>query len=86
MKKKEELGLSDFFVSVFPDPLRIRTYNLDGNDFIQISLKELNANLHPKEDELSFFDHYIMNLPALAPEFLSILQTLFDFELIDKFF
>jgi tRNA (guanine37-N1)-methyltransferase len=42
----------------------VKTYNMDGRAFIKKSVQDLYAN------ETKTFDHFVMNLPATAIEFL----------------
>jgi tRNA (guanine37-N1)-methyltransferase len=50
----------------------VTPFNLDGREFIRQSLKELNKNpdLNLSAGTIAVFDHYVMNLPATAIEFL----------------
>ncbi|CEI85927.1 Putative tRNA (guanine(37)-N1)-methyltransferase [Rhizopus microsporus] len=45
----------------------IHPYNMDGREFIRQAVKDLQAT---SENEWKTFDHFVMNLPATAIEFL----------------
>lgn len=45
----------------------IYPYNLDGRAFIKQAVKDLQET---SKDEWKTFDHFVMNLPATALEFL----------------
>lgn len=64
---------------------KIHPYNLDGRDFIKKAVKDLGKNLNALDQtkmtkpmdtvtntlaEFRTFNHFIMNLPATAIEFL----------------
>jgi len=51
-------------------PNRITVYNLDGREFIQRAVKELDKLNEGR------FDHFIMNLPAIAYQFLDVFSEL----------
>lgn len=50
----------------------LKVFNMDGGEFIRNSFLMLNSS----SPDVSFFDHYIMNLPALAPQFLKYFNGL----------
>ena len=59
----------------------MRAYNLDGREFIQQAVKDLdaalNATAEPKpKHTFKTFDHFVMNLPATAIEFLGTFRLL----------
>ncbi|KAI8969335.1 Met-10+ like-protein-domain-containing protein [Mycotypha africana] len=61
-------------------PDRIFPYNLDGRAFIRQAVKDLhNARLQQNNNESDWktFDHFVMNLPATAIEFLDTFRGLF---------
>lgn len=47
----------------------IKTYNLDGREFIRNAVRDLQATA---QGEWKTFDHFVMNLPATAIEFLGM--------------
>lgn len=47
-------------------------HNMDGREFIRRSLETLRA----KEGDEASFDHYVMNLPAIAYQFLDVIAEL----------
>jgi tRNA (guanine37-N1)-methyltransferase len=57
---------------------KVTVYNMDGRDFIKQSLIDLNSDRKEKKrikldsSNIQTFDHYVMNLPASALEFLGI--------------
>ncbi|CAJ0747226.1 10189_t:CDS:10, partial [Entrophospora sp. SA101] len=54
---------------------KVHPYNLDGREFI----KNASENLRPSSDSSNFriFDHFVMNLPASAIEFLDVFKGLY---------
>jgi tRNA (guanine37-N1)-methyltransferase len=65
---------------------KVTVYNMDGRNFIKQSFKDLNSDKKEskrvKLDSLNIrtFDHYVMNLPATALEFLGMMD---DKDLLD---
>ena len=57
---------------------KIYPYNLDGRDFIKKAVQDLEENINVtgdfKTSEFRTFNHFIMNLPATAIEFLGKLK------------
>lgn len=51
---------------------RLLIHNIDGREFMRQSLETLRA----KEGEEAAFDHYVMNLPAIAYQFLDVMAEL----------
>ncbi|KAG2217308.1 hypothetical protein INT45_013004 [Circinella minor] len=51
----------------------IHTYNLDGREFIKKAVEDLQAT----SKEWKTFDHFVMNLPATAIEFLDTFHGLY---------
>ena len=56
---------------------RLKTYNMDGREFIKVATHEL-VNKTLQSGLLCVYSHVIMNLPALAIEFLDSFQGLFN--------
>jgi tRNA (guanine37-N1)-methyltransferase len=60
---------------------KIYPYNLDGRDFIKKAVQNLEENLNVTDDsktsEFRTFNHFIMNLPATAIEFLDAFKGLY---------
>ncbi|OUM67506.1 hypothetical protein PIROE2DRAFT_39963 [Piromyces sp. E2] len=57
---------------------KVFSYNLDGRDFIKNSLSYLNdKSIQKKVIEQLLFQHYVMNLPAIAIEFLDAFRGIF---------
>lgn len=52
---------------------KLLVHNMDGRDFIRESLKILRSSL---KDETVGFDHYVMNLPAIAYQFLDAIAEI----------
>ncbi|KAI8066018.1 guanine(37)-N1-methyltransferase [Thamnidium elegans] len=52
----------------------IHPYNMDGRAFIRQAVKDLQAT---SKDEWKTFDHFVMNLPATAIEFLDTFRGLY---------
>jgi tRNA (guanine37-N1)-methyltransferase len=52
----------------------IRPYNLDGRAFIQQAVRDLQST---NEHQWKTFDHFVMNLPAIAIEFLDTFRGLY---------
>ncbi|GAA5808026.1 hypothetical protein MFLAVUS_001408 [Mucor flavus] len=52
----------------------IYPYNMDGRAFIRQAVKDLQAT---SKDEWKTFDHFVMNLPATAIEFLDTFRGLY---------
>ncbi|KAG1461890.1 hypothetical protein G6F55_003305 [Rhizopus delemar] len=52
----------------------IRPYNLDGRAFIQQAVRDLQST---NEHQWKTFDHFVMNLPAIAIEFLDMFRGLY---------
>ncbi|XP_053115424.1 tRNA (guanine(37)-N1)-methyltransferase [Hemicordylus capensis] len=58
---------------------KVKVFNLDGRDFLQGPVKEeLAKQLASKERKCSL--HIVMNLPAMAVEFLDVFKSLLDGE------
>jgi tRNA (guanine37-N1)-methyltransferase len=51
----------------------IKVFNMDGREFIKESMKLLNDG---NQGESKVFDHYIMNLPAIAVNFLDAFTSM----------
>jgi tRNA (guanine37-N1)-methyltransferase len=59
---------------------RIRAYNLDGRDFVREIVDEVRKNFitrHENPNKSLMFTHVIMNLPAMAVQFLDVFKGLF---------
>ncbi|KAJ8663226.1 hypothetical protein O0I10_001403, partial [Lichtheimia ornata] len=54
----------------------IHTYNLDGREFIRRAVQDLQATAN-SDTEWKTFDHFVMNLPATAIEFLDAFRGLY---------
>lgn len=52
----------------------IYPYNMDGREFIRQAVKDLQAT---SANEFKTFDHFVMNLPATAIEFLDTFRGLY---------
>ncbi|RIA96453.1 Met-10+ like-protein [Glomus cerebriforme] len=61
---------------------KIHPYNLDGRDFIKKAVQDLENSLNvvgetKASSEFRTFNHFIMNLPATAIEFLDVFKGLY---------
>lgn len=51
----------------------LQAYNMDGRDFVKTAISDLDKALSTG-DKWKTFDHFVMNLPATAIEFLGKFQ------------
>ncbi|KAL0094823.1 guanine(37)-N1-methyltransferase [Phycomyces blakesleeanus] len=56
------------------DSKKIHTYNMDGREFIKKAVQDLQET----STEWKTFDHFVMNLPATAIEFLDTFRGLYN--------
>ncbi|CEP19727.1 hypothetical protein [Parasitella parasitica] len=64
---KENIAANKITSGIFP-------YNMDGRAFIRQAVKDLQAT---SANEWKTFDHFVMNLPATAIEFLDVFRGLY---------
>lgn len=79
-KVKHQILKSNFEYTHWRSTLKItkgiQTYNLDGREFIRKAVQDLQATAS-STDEWKTFQHFVMNLPDTALEFLGIIYIPF---------
>ncbi|KAI8335706.1 guanine(37)-N1-methyltransferase [Chlamydoabsidia padenii] len=56
---------------------KLKPYNMDGRDFIRQAVKDLDSTKDATKDGWKTFDHFVMNLPDTAIEFLDAFRGLY---------